>query len=378
LIEFLVHGEKRWERSILDHHLDMFVQENILEVRDGMLYLAGDEFDRLYIKYFAREKGVSFRFGEFEVEKLLDLKLLSVLTGSVKAKTLYPLGSLAPEREILQIAASLADPECNKDIFAENQKMVTMICQMVVSYRSHPNIPIFQIAVSHKELNVKLFYYFMDPGELFLVNDLLSKCEELSEGGKSVGADLNVEELLLPVVPLAVLSQKLRDSSNQVAKARVCNFVADIMANEYVSKCNTENASLLADFACTCESELSSTALNNIGYLLMSTGRLSESRDALERAWAGENDNYMTALISYNWGILDAKEERFEDAVAKLDRALEHSGLLSESDRRIGCLIIPRVSEGSVIYEEIREPDILECAKAALETINTLLTKRGI
>ena len=76
-VEHVLVGTPELARSSLHARLEEFSKDGIIQVNDGVTTFKGDEFDRIYSKYFARQEGMALLFPEFTYERFFIIRMVA-------------------------------------------------------------------------------------------------------------------------------------------------------------------------------------------------------------------------------------------------------------------------------------------------------------
>ena len=78
-IEYIFHGESSWKKDRLKETIQLFSSEGLLKIDEDLISFAGDDFDRIYTKYFAREQGISSKFLSDSIETVWQERLTDLI-----------------------------------------------------------------------------------------------------------------------------------------------------------------------------------------------------------------------------------------------------------------------------------------------------------
>lgn len=141
-IEYILNYEKRWTKDALERELKYFVDSGIFEGKAQMeklgfrtrpaqdvIKFAGDDFDKIYTKYFAREREVPLIFRDFPLEVHWYLELKSFLKGEIEG--LASLVEFSPTTDnvdaIDNITTKMVSEDSGEDLFAEGSGFMSDI-----------------------------------------------------------------------------------------------------------------------------------------------------------------------------------------------------------------------------------------------------------
>lgn len=372
-IEYILKGEKSWTKDALDKEFQYFISEGILKNDDGLLKFAGDDFDRIYTKYFAREQKVNLSFPRLSLEAFWYLKLSKYLTDIKGLKGLTTYVTQVQDVNLYDLAIKLSSEDINVDIFAESPPIVKVLYPLMISYRNDKKMPVAQIKLNLPWLSAQSWYYVENPDNSQPIEDCLSKINLIRERVRKMGGDIFVETREFPITPIELLAHKVENTANEKLKNELFNFHIINLVYEYLNKSNSEEALFHANLAAKYSSAPSPSLGNNLGYFFMAVGDLDKARKFLELAINSSTEAHRSALINYNIGILEAKCSNFNKALTKIDLCIEQIKDASLIKRFCECLFIPRVAGGTVVFDEIKQrPDLLETAIEAKKNLEIL------
>ena len=380
-IEYIFNGEKFWREDTLNKELQYFINEGILKSEDNIIKFVGDDFDKIYSKYFAREQKIQLTFPEFTLEMLWLIRVKSLF------KHIKGLSEILPcffrvdveiNIDISKIYADMISKSPDDDIFVESPEIFEELYYLIIRYRDEKVIPIIDIKLISPWLNVCSCYYAANPNDTVSISKCLGKVESIKAHVNEVGGDLIVEKKELPVISIEEIAQKIEKTANEKLRNSLAYFHSFRMIEEYTEKSNTEAALFHATLSYRYNSNLESDISNNFGYLFMSVGDWEKARCLLKKAMKDNKEPFELALSNYNLGILEAKCGNFNEALAKINLCIDGLGDVSKEKRECACLFIPRIENRELKYEEVREqPDLLEIAVGAKKNLENFLNNEA-
>jgi len=75
--EYVFWADKRWTKESLQEQLLIFKNAKVVRIENDVVIFAGDEFDRIYCKYWARRYGVTLSIREMRFDFYLSVRLRS-------------------------------------------------------------------------------------------------------------------------------------------------------------------------------------------------------------------------------------------------------------------------------------------------------------
>lgn len=388
-VEYIFNDEKRWTKDALERELGYFINSGILEGKErieelgfrphparDVIKFAGDDFDKIYTKYFAREQGIPFSFRDFPLEIHWHIELQLFL--GIETEGLDSMAEFLPMStdvdSVDSIAIRMASEDFGEDLFTESSTMMRDMYFLMLTYREKETIPIVWIKLILPWLKTQSWHYAENPNNTEPVDNVLHKVQSLEGRVNEVGGNLAVEKKELRVVPVEVLARKIEITGNEKFRNNIARDHALRMAMGYIEKVNINEVLFHANLSYTYNpTPKDYFTNNNLGYLFMAVGDLDKAGDLLQRAVDICDGPRECALCNYNLGILEAKKGDFPSALAKIELCIEQAKNVEKQEREMGCLFVPRIVNAKLEFEEVTNPDILEVACEAEKTLQFLL-----
>jgi hypothetical protein len=373
-IEYILNDEKRWTKDVLERELKYFIDSGILE--GDMIKFAGDDFDKIYTKYFAREREIPLSFRDFPLEIHWQIGLESFL--GVEIEGLDSIVEFFPPSTdvdpVSSIAGRMASGDSGEDLFSEGSTMMEDLYFLMLAYREKETIPVVWLRPILPWIKAQSCHYAEDPNNTEPVDACLRRIQSLRARANEVGGNLVVEKKELQVVPVEVLAQKIENTDNEKFRHTVAINHALRMSTHYVEEANVNEALFHANLSYRYNpAPEEHFACNNLGYLFMAVGDLDRARDLLERAVGICDNPERCALSNYNLGVLEAKKGDFPSALNKIELCIEQAKNIEKQKREEACLFLPKIVNEKLEFEEVKDPDILEVACEAKNTLQFLL-----
>ncbi len=226
-------------------------------------------------------------------------------------------------------------------------------------------------------LNAQMCYYAAHPVATKQIGECLRKFEELKKNIREVGGDLVFCTKNLTVIPPKILCKSIISSSNDQLKNNVRTRLELEMFNEYMDRKSIEGALCYADLLFNYFENKGPELCNNIGYVFMLSERLDEAAQLFERAIINYKDEKDRALPNYNLGIVNAKRKNYKEALFKIELSIQRL-IESGSKKAIcSCLVVPKLINGRLLFEEVREePDLMVVTVEAKTSLDLLLRQQ--
>jgi tetratricopeptide (TPR) repeat protein len=367
--------DEHFTRESLLSHLDRFQKMNILSAnKEGFVSFTGDDFDRIYCKYFARKHGVRLAINDLPFELLLafDLdshiarKLPGVQPAFVFSATLGQEPSDLSE-QVNALAKEFISDTSVVNPFDINPSIAALIYQLSAANQEDNTFQLVTVTINTPWLSVRRYYKSeYDERTLPIV---MSNLKELSERIEVAGGELIIDINQVPIVPLEKLKRDAMLSDNSRVREELASFHSFEVTRAYFGTQNNSKALIHAELAYLYRSNFD--RMNNLGYLYMvqdDDHRAKELfKEAIEKS---TEDQGNAALPTYNLATAEAKSGNLEYAKELLLVAIDRAASLDAEDRRCSCLMIPKRSDNGVLtFSEVRGPNVLETAREALSIL---------
>ena len=206
--------------------------------------------------------------------------------------------------------------------------------------------------------------------------DVPAALSECSRRAAELNGELRADRVSLPVTPIEVLTQKVEMSSNSRLREELSSNHHNRMIDAYLKNGDIETALFHGKLAY--RYGRSAELANNLGYICLTTGHLSDAQGYLEEACRTYKKSEDLALCSYNMGLVDLKKHDFEAALARCEYAKEQLQQGGERKKPI-YLIVPSINESdlSLQFDEDRTPDLSMAIHSAISVIARLRKSLG-
>lgn len=367
--EFVFRDKPRRTKEELTEYLTTFRKLGIVDVdaNSGHIIFKGEDFDRIYCKYFARQHRVSLSLNDMPYEYLLSMGL-NVMLQKVD-EDVKPLGVMfvgRPEQySIEQDLRGLSDPDCGDNPFRSSSTLAEAMYWYYFDFQNCQSLQVCTVNISSPWASFNYTYRLTaESGNAQAFQNLQDRLERVATRARRLGGDIEVQMYTLPVVPMSVLVEKVIESEDDRLRTALA-----IRHDDEVRECYLENHDI--DLAWR-HGELSfkldpQRSANNFGYLCLVSDRLERARELFEYAFECSSTSYAQALALYNLGVTSAKQGELRESLAYFHRAADLSEPLERDDRSCACLIVPVLeAPRALVFEEQLQPDLLYAAHMAV------------
>jgi len=376
-VEYIINRENVWTKEALNRELGDLTKEEIITIDRGLLKFNGDDFDKVYTKYFAREKGVSLSFPDFPLEVFLDVRMraqIQKIEGIEAIDKLF----LNLDTDLSTVFEEISSRiKGASDILDPHVGILEDLFPIMLHYRDLESVPFIFLRISSSLLNAQMCYYAAHPIATKQIGECLRKIEELKNNIREVGGDLVFDTKNLTVIPPEILCKYIMSSSNDRLKNNVTGLLEGEMFNEYMNRKSIKGALCNADLLYNYFENKGPGLCNNIGYVFMNSERLDEAAQLFEMAIIDYKDEKDRALPNYNLGIVNAKRKYYKEALFKIELSIQQ--LIESGSKKVicSCLVVPKLINGRLLFEEVREePDLIVVTLEAKTSLALLLREQ--
>lgn len=372
-IEYIFNGTEFWTKSSLKKELKIFVDDGILKIENGLIKFDGDDFDKIYTKYFAQEKKVPLIFRDFHLSIYFFVNLLEFI-GKIKDLKTMPEYRLAAQNiDLEDITQSMSIKSSKKDIFVESLPIIKDVYHIMMVYRNKKKMQLISLEIFLPWLNRKLWFYSKNPNNYKSLNNALGKLNFLKQRVVEMKGKIIAQKKELPVVPFEILAKKVEHTSNESLRNRLAFDHSLIMYDEYLEKENVDEA-LFNGNLCLRYNPNQKDMRNNLGYVYMAFGNLVKAKGLFKQAVIDNKDSVKAALPLYNLGVLEAKCGNLSNGLEKINLSIKQLRNARKEEKRVERLIVPKIAKNKLIFKEAKNPDLLNTAISAKRVLKSILS----
>ncbi|MEH2318151.1 ATP-binding protein [Nostoc sp.] len=360
-IEYLFNGEINWSKNVLEQEYQYLLKESIIKLHNQGIEIDfnGDDFDKIYAKYLAREGKVSLSLSNRPLELLIHIKIdfLKKDIEGLKQIELFLVSSTGHIRNSLWNSMSLN----NEDVF-DDPALGIPLYKAMLDYRNNETIPVVSVKLDLHWLKVKFWYYPEKPNFINAIDEFIEKLAVIKNRIHQINGDLTIELENLKLIPIELLSNKIQDLYHGKYNQILTNYHVQKTFVEYLDKNNSKEALFHGKLAYYYNSSDISIQIN-LSYLFLVNDDVDKAKELLQKALQnGISDSELLALADYNMGIAEIKSSNLIASLEQINLCIETSQNLECSDRICSCLLIPKINNGQIIFVEVRDKDLLEVA----------------
>jgi len=366
--EFFVNGVSRFSREDFSHYVEELVSLGMLEDIEGRIRFAGIPLERVYVKYYARTKGIDVSVAHSTIRSAftadIQTRVLELLPGaSIAAMTMPELTKLEELREAGQ---DITNMFCEAPVFAGSYYLACF------ERPDDTELQFLNVTI-RSPWGMHLLSFFCDLQEDREACDSGTILEPLVIRAAEAGGEVNLETRTMQVAPYRQLAVLAVDSGNEEILATLAGRHSTRMHSAYRESHTSGRALRNAEMAALINPSIDN--LNNVGYIKLAAGDLDGSRDFLcraeEKANEVEKDSIPAILPTYNLAIIAALEGDLTSAASLFTKTNERLKRLKDHQR--GCsflFVLETKTDGSLGTVEIIEPDALEAASQCARVVD--------
>jgi tetratricopeptide (TPR) repeat protein len=367
------------QRASLSARLEEFSKDGIVHIKDGIITFKGDEFDRIYSKYFARQEGIDLLFPEVGYEQFFliymaaacklqfKLEFLGEMTHSALLPPTYAQDAGQAMRELPNIGSLRR----LFDTYPIDLSVGIYWTLLERSRKKQETVSLVTVVAKTQWLNVQL-PFLLDSG-----TDDESQTEELTKGleamavrARALGGEVHWQiDKNKAIPPVEVFASAVVESANERLKKALSHRHALHMRHVYLHKHDRQSA--LSHAALSQQYGATSEDMNNIGYVYMASGDYHRAEEALRLTVEG-NGGKVRGLGEFNLGVVELMLGHPKVARSWLTKALEVWKEAPPEDAIIACLFVPTSTQGGLTLEERLNPNPLEIVKETLAAASIL------
>lgn len=383
-IEYLINGTTRWTQDALSDNLQYFRKIGLVTVNEfGIISFTGDDFDRIYSKYFAKKHGVAQKITDRLPEENAGFDMVTALS----EKLGVPLSMFLKHTDVsgteIQDMVSLFHMEDDEDVkslknpFDIHPTLAFRFYIDCFEYLGNSSYPLIYISLTspwYKVKNLLTPEFSKEVDQSTTYKEKLDEAiQELRDRAISLDGDIEHEIFFLPVLSPETLSEKLSHSKNDTMKENAFLFHYNKMLDKYYDDHDKELALIHGEAALKYRNPETGMQANNLGYLYMSFNRLDLAKSFIESSITILKSDPDIFLPKYNLSIIIAQQNMFKEALEALKEIKQEVEVTPRANDKCFCLFVPIIdSNGNLIYEEFFDIYLLDAITRAVSAFESL------
>lgn len=367
-MESLTNEEQKWNEESLKNDLEYFVEEGLIKTEEDIIIFSGDDFDKIYTKYYALEHNILIKFFDGTLESLWNMVIIDFIN---KKSGFKIINNFKIESQFDDFLDKMCNPESNDDIFSINADRYLELYNIFINsnIKNKEHVSFAEIEINLKWVKFNMFYYLESATENDQLERLKNIVFELESRSNTIGGRIEIKSMKVATCSNELLMEKVMSSSNKDFKRNLCeqHYTQAIFLHMEKDKEYREEENFFAKLSLFyIEDNIDGNICNNLGYILLNQNQLGDAIQLFKRGLNVGNSK-LSALLNYNLGIAEAKNNNINNSVGYLNNCI---ALYDEiEDSKISCLLVPEIRNDSLFLEEVITSSLLEIAIKSLKII---------
>lgn len=349
-----VLGAEKWSREDIASKFSYLKGEGILEENEkGILVFQGDDFDKIYAKYFSREKNAAVQFPEFAFPTYVRLRLDGLVQMGASVQPLRAMAPLSRSTNLELIAQAMGKSDGLTDVFVETPiGTLRSIYQLIFDYQGLTEINLLDCRLNLAGAEVQAWYRPRKRGH----REALSVCQEILQMVKrraeDVGGACLPQIIEIPVPPLGDVLSQIATSGNRKLGELIAEGHIRGLVQAYHSQRTASSTERQAAAAYSLKEFLGGISLNNLGYFYFAKSDLEKAATLFRASIALHiKSNASPTLPAFNLAMVHVKTGCRTEAIDLLRQTFESP---TNSEENVFCLFALRRVDSRVELLEIR------------------------
>ncbi len=372
-LEYAFRGAKYFTKDSVKKKLGEFLKDEILIDENGILRFAGDDFDKVYAKYFAREQKISLRIDNVSPEAFWIFRFISAMRNIGMNVQIGSTVGLDRDFNLADLIGNIQSRAGGEDFSKSDMRIFENLYYEIFNSEQESDLPIIRFRVDLPWLKVQSWFELDKKAESKSFEKAVSETNAIGLRIKELGGTFTTELVKVSAISSEILSDRVLGSGNVLLMKELADWHLMCMHDLYVEK-KRELALLHAMFAYKYDREPSPVMCNNLGYVFLTEGVYDKSRVMLEKAITSYDE--LRALPTYNLAMLEIKCNNLESALSGLTRCASEADSLSKEKRKCACVLFPKLENDGLSLQEIWEPDLFDAANEAIAIITDFRSRQ--
>lgn len=328
----------------------------------------GDDFDRIYSKYYAKKRGVDLSFQGVTFPFLLGLAI-----GSAVPRLLgFLLGRIGDEDSPSgeEVAAAISDPKLLVELFERHPRDAPGVYSLVLE----------SVQASHKSLRVISCDVESPWSRHRFTFALMEEAEALDEGGpplleisaraKELGGSLAVSFYRVGLPAYDAFVSTLNTEASDGLCRRIAGRHFGQMTYAYLEG-DRDAARRHGELGLAYSRSFDSSEVSNYAYVLLSCGEYDDARRVL--GLISDQLEAQGGLPLFNLAVLDSVSGKYAQAKAQFERVRQVVAASPGGRCDCACLLVPRAGTSGVVLDEEMSPELGDAAQRARDAVESLM-----
>jgi tetratricopeptide (TPR) repeat protein len=396
-VEKVFNDDTKWQRETLKSQLETLILKNMVRVENDLLFFAGDDFDRIYCKYYSQKLKVFANINDITFEFRLRMGIDQIIRKNLRCvKIDQHYSGYIDDGDFKQIVEDFSKQDIN--FFESNPNLAETLYKANLENQDFESFPLVYLNLNTPWEKLCTWYTVeeaqSDCNSDKCLADFARTFKEIKERASEMGAELEINVITVPVIKIDDIVEKILGVNNQKLKSKLAGIHMEEMYEFYTEIKDVDRAKYHGELAYKFAPEPDDIqSANNLGYLFMSVGDFEKAKSLFETAQKRgdkvpddlpiyfpeeliDSMGGIVALSSYNLGIVHAMQGNLEKALEYLVISFKESE--KHKERECACLFVPNILENKLEFSEILNPNLFDTVNSSLETIRGYLQKSTV
>lgn len=375
-----------WTKETLKDKLDLLISKGIINVENNILSFSGDDFDKLYCKYYSRKQDAAVSINDLPFSARLRMGIDLYVR---KRLPNFDINESHHEyMDEVDLEKLVSDFDNQKfEFFEKNIELANILYRANANNQDLKEFPLIIMSLKSQWEKLQVLYTVensLHEAPLETYQDEFERIfKHIKEKSYESGTEISIKVFLVQTTSLDNVATKVISLNSQRLLSSISSFHMMEMYKCYTELQDLDGAKYHGDLAIHFQPQPDDPgSANNLGYLFVSVGELDKALTLFETA----NNNLISlpegmpriinelwgnidALVHYNLGIVYAMKNDFEKSLEYLKTSIDE--LQSRGNRKCACLFVPEQVEKDLLFSEVLEPDLLETAKSSMLIIES-------
>ena len=374
-IERIFFQESRFTTEELSQVFSNLVSKEVLGTDSHCrIVFLGDEFERIYTKYFAKELGTFLRIDE-DAPAVIWTRYESGLFRR-NGVALRPISTLESARRdstnIVDIVENFRDPS-EVNVFDKYRWLASDIYWALAQDEGGEEISVLQLEVGFEWLSNLSWFHVRAPAGPAMRDTVGTICERLKSSVITEGGILAWRLVHVSTPSLESMVTVVEKIQDDVIRSHVAHLHLSQAIRRYLEEKSQVAALWHARFCSRVvhRVDFGCSELNNLGYIFLSGGEYGEADRLLSLAVsASVNESGRDRLLPrYNLALTRLVSGETSSARELLTEVAAGLGEAALTRERLACLLYPVVQDDSILLKEELSPDFDEIVHDALRKL---------
>jgi len=209
----LYDGSESRTKQQLQESLDRFVDCGVLSVIDGVIIFKGDDFDRIYCKYYARNRGIPLRVSPRPFDRALESRLSALFYLRGISVLGFPEGNVVNHEDFGFVQTSFRSND--QDPFQKSENAAISFFHTLIQFRERRRLPVIFITLAYRSTEISTVIIWIGPKSLetFPVRSLKSELSQMSSRIEHSGGSMSFDIRYYGSLSLRRLMSKIAGTS---------------------------------------------------------------------------------------------------------------------------------------------------------------------